>query len=97
MVPGDGMTDLDHARELADGIAEAVAVLRNVLDGMNVCHVCGDVLCAPNAGAIVAYGRCVSHGSAEDDEEGGEPWHIPANEWKRRLEAAKLLTERAGR
>ena len=73
-------------------IDEAVAVLRSVLDGMNVCHVCGDVLHEPEAGAIIAYGRCVSHGSAEDDED-GEPWHIPPNEWKRRLEAAKLLTE----
>jgi len=57
------------------------------LDGLGVCHVCGDVL-EIEAGDVVWFPRCVPHAFAVD-EEGGEPWHIPAEEWKRRLENYK--------
>ena len=67
-------------------VEEMRALLADVLSGIDVCHQCGDVL-VPDEYSIGT--RCEAHESSIDDVEDGEPWHIPAEEWKRRLAKAK--------
>jgi mannose-6-phosphate isomerase-like protein (cupin superfamily) len=58
------------------------------LDGLGVCHVCGDVL-EIEPGDAVVYLRCDRHWLEVDDEEDVEPWHISAEEWARLIENYK--------
>ena len=59
--------------------------IEEFLDGLGACHVCGDVLDI-EPGEVFVYLRCYRHANAVDDEEDSEPWHIPAAEWKKRVE-----------
>jgi hypothetical protein len=60
------------------------------MDGLNVCHMCGDVLLEADEhdGGALAFGRCDHHSNEVDDMDDGPNWHIRADEWKRRWTAA---------
>lgn len=69
-------------------------VLLRYLECLNVCHVCGDVLEAPDPdGSVAAYTRCEQHASLVDDDEDAPEWHIPRDDYERRYSAAMSIVE----
>jgi hypothetical protein len=64
--------------------------LRGLLDGIDVCHVCGTALVA-DSDSIGS--RCDEHANADEgsEDEDAEPWYMPAQEWRKRVARARAL------
>jgi hypothetical protein len=64
--------------------------LRGLLDGIDVCHVCGTALVA-DSDSIGS--RCDEHANADEgsEDEDAEPWYMPAQEWRKRVARARAI------